>query len=289
MKEINDFLDYLLIDRKYSNNTIQSYKNDLIKFMSFVNKDFKDIKKEDIENFIISLNKDSAKEKSIARNISAIKSLYKFLLIEKRISHDITKDIETPKIHKVLPKVLTEDEVDKLLDIKILNHFDMRNKTMLELLYATGMRVSELINIKVFDIDFEQDIIRITGKGSKERIVPFGDYALDYLKKYYNEYRPLFLIKGESDYLFLNNHGTKMTRQGFFKNLKQIANDVGIKKEFSPHTLRHSFATHLLNHGADLRSIQELLGHSDISTTQIYTNVSFNKIKENYNEFHPHS
>jgi len=288
-KNIEEFLDYLLIDKKYSDNTIESYRNDLNKYYEFIKKDIKNASEDDINKYIISLNKNGFSEKSISRNISAIKSFYKFLLIEKKIQHNITENIDTPKLHKSLPKVLTEEEVEKLLDISLNDHFSFRNKAMLELMYATGMRVSELINIKVFDIDFEADIIRITGKGRKERIVPFGDYALYYLKKYYDDYRYMFLIKGESDYLFLNNHGEPMTRQGFFKILKKIADEVGIKKEFSPHTLRHSFATHLLNHGADLRSIQELLGHSDISTTQIYTNLSFNQIKENYKDFHPHS
>ena len=289
MKDINDFLDYLLIDKKYSDNTIESYKNDLYKFYDFLKKDMTNVTENDINNYLMSLKKNGSNERSIRRNISALHSLFKFLLIEKKVKHNVTENIAAPKMHKNLPKVLTEDEVERLLDIKLTDHFQYRNKAMLELMYATGMRVSELINVKVFDIDFEADIIRVTGKGSKERIIPFGDYALYYLKTYYNEYRHLFLIKGEKDYLFLNNHGEKMTRQGFFKMLRKLANDAHIEKEFSPHTLRHSFATHMLNHGADLRSIQELLGHSDISTTQIYTNLSFNKIKDNYKDFHPHS
>lgn len=289
MKEINLFLDYLLIDKKYSNNTIDSYKIDLTRFISFVNKEINNIYEDDIINYLKYLHTNNYSERSIARNLSSIKSLYKFLLLEKIISHDITKDIDTPKQKKALPKVLTEEEINKLLDIRLIDHFQYRNKAMLELMYATGMRVSELINIKVFDIDLEADIIRIIGKGKKERIVPLGDYALEYLKIYYNNYRPILLFKGENDYLFLNNHGEKMTRQGFFKIIKKLAIEQGIEKDFSPHTLRHSFATHLLNHGADLRSIQELLGHSDISTTQIYTNLSFKEVKDNYNNYHPHS
>lgn len=289
MKEVDLFLDYLIIDKKYSNNTTESYKNDLYKFKRYVNKHFKDIEEKDIENYLAYLHKHGYNERSISRNLSAIKSLYKFLLIQKIINNDIAKDVESPKLKKSLPKVLTEDDINKLLDIKLINHFSYRNKAMIELMYATGMRVSELINIKLFDIDFEADVVRIFGKGSKERIVPLGDYAVYYIKKYINEYRNQLLIKGENNYLFLNNHGEPMTRQAFFKIIKKLALEQGIKKDFSPHILRHSFATHLLNHGADLRSIQELLGHADISTTQIYTNLSFNEVKDNYNNSHPHS
>ena len=286
---IDKFLDYLLIDKNYSKNTIDSYKNDLVKFFDYINKDIKKITKNDIESYIKYLHKENYNEHTINRSLSCIKSLYKFLLIEKIITTDIAKDIEAPKNKKSLPKVLSEDDINLLLDIKLNTPFDYRNKAMLEMMYATGMRVSELINVKLFDIDFESDLVRIKGKGSKERVVPLGDYAIYYIKKYYEEYRGYFLIKGESDYLFLNNHGTSITRQGFFKMIKNLAEEQGIKKDFSPHTLRHSFATHLLAHGADLRSIQEMLGHSDISTTQIYTNLSFNEVKDNYIDSHPHS
>ena len=289
MQEINMFLDYLQIDKNYSKNTIASYKNDLIKFYDYINKDIKNVSKNDIEKYIQYLNKEGYNDHSINRSLSCLKSLYKFLVISKIINYDVAKEVDAPKQRKSLPKVLTEDDINKLLDIKLNTPFDYRNKAMLEMMYATGMRVSELINVKVFDIDFESDLIRVFGKGSKERVVPLGDYAIYYIKKYYDEFRGFFLIKGENDYLFLNNHGLPMTRQGFFKIIKILAEEQGIKKDFSPHTLRHSFATHLLTHGADLRSIQEMLGHSDISTTQIYTNIAFNEIKDNYDDSHPHS
>ena len=289
MQEINLFLDYLLIDKNYSKNTIASYKNDLIKFNDYINKDIKKVSKNEIEKYIQALHKEGYNERSINRSLSCLKSLYKFLVISKTIDVDIAKDIDAPRQKKALPKVLSEDDINKLLDIKLNTPFDYRNKAMLEMMYATGMRVSELINVKVFDIDFESDLIRVIGKGSKERVVPLGDYAIYYIKKYYDEYRGYFLIKGEKDYLFLNNHGEAITRQGFFKMIKNLAYEQGIEKEFSPHTLRHSFATHLLTHGADLRSIQEMLGHSDISTTQIYTNLAFQEIKDNYDDSHPHS
>ena len=196
--------------------------------------------------------------------------------------------ISSPKREKHLPKVLSEEEIDKLLNIPLNDAFSYRNKAIIELMYATGLRVSELVNLKVNDIDLNMALLKTLGKGSKERIIPLGDYALNYLKLYINEYRSLLIKKNLNDYLFLNNHGNKLTRQGLFKMLDKLANEQGIKTEISPHTLRHSFATHLLNGGADLRSIQELLGHSDISTTQIYMHVSNQKLNEDYHKFHPH-
>lgn len=285
---ILNFCNYLLIEKKYSSNTIESYKRDLIKFFEYIDKEPKEIKLNDIHNFLKLLDEEKLSEKSIARNISCLKSFYKFLLIEKAINNNPMDEIDVPKVRKSLPKALTEEEINALLEIPLIDNFSYRNKAMLELLYATGMRVSELINLTLLDIDLDSATVRTLGKGSKERIIPIGDYALKYLSIYINEYRNKLLKHEINNYLFLNNHGKKMTRQGFFKILKKRSQEVGIKKELSPHTLRHSFATHLLNHGADLRSIQELLGHSDIGTTQIYTYVSNEHLKENYKEFHPH-
>jgi integrase/recombinase XerD len=285
---ILNFCNYLLIEKKYSSNTIESYKRDLTKFFTFLNKDNLDIAKDDIHRYLKYLSEEHMNEKSISRNISCLKSFYKFLLIEKEIKENPMDEIEIPKLRKSLPKSLTEEEINLLLEIPLVDDFSYRNKAMLELLYATGMRVSELINLTLLDIDLDSAIVRTIGKGSKERIIPIGDYALHYVKKYIYDCRNNMLKKEINNYLFLNNHGKKMTRQGFFKILKKRQQEVGIKKELSPHTLRHSFATHLLNHGADLRSIQELLGHSDIGTTQIYTYVSNEHLKENYKEFHPH-
>ena len=191
------------------------------------------------------------------------------------------------KLSKKLPSVLTIDDINNILDIKIKNNFDIRNKAMLEIIYATGLRVSELVNLKIYDIDINEALVRTMGKGSKERIIPIGEYAIEAIKNYL-KVRGSFLKKEINDYLFLNNHGKKMTRQGFFKILKKIAKEKNIKKEISPHTLRHSFATHMINNGADLKTIQELLGHSDISTTQIYTHISTEKLKETFKSFHPH-
>ena len=203
------------------------------------------------------------------------------------VGENIFYNIDMPKLEKHLPSVLTYEEVDKLLDINITDSFSARNKAILELMYASGLRISETINLKLYDIDLENDILRVFGKGSKERIVPIGTIAVNDLNKYINEYREKMLKNKKNDYLFLNNHGNKITRQGLFKNLKSLLKEKGIEKDVSPHTLRHSFATHLLNNGADLRSIQELLGHSSIKTTQIYTHVSSEHLKEQYKS-HPH-
>lgn len=288
IKHINNFCSYLLIEKKYSHNTIDSYKKDLYKFSEYQNKNIDSIDSNDIHQYLKYLTVILLSDKSIARNISCLKSFYKFLLIEKEITNNPMEDIDLPKVRKSLPKALAEEEIISLLEIPLVNDFSYRNKAMLELLYATGTRVTELIDLKLQDIDLDSATVRVMGKGSKERIIPFGDYALKYMSIYINEYRNKLLKKEWSDYLFLNNHGKKITRQGFFKVIKKRKDEIGLKKELSPHTLRHSFATHLLNHGADLRSIQELLGHSDIGTTQIYTHVSNEHLKENYKDFHPH-
>ena len=285
---IINFCNYLLIEKKYSSNTIESYRRDLVKFFKYINKEPNNIKTSDIHAYLKTLSQEKLTEKSIARNISCLKSFYKFLLIEKEVKNNPMDEIDVPKVRKSLPKSLTVEEINLLLEIPLIDDFSYRNKAMLELLYATGMRVSELINLTLLDIDLDSATVRTLGKGSKERIIPIGDYALKYLYIYIHNYRNKLLKKELNNYLFLNNHGKKMTRQGFFKMLKKRQQEVGIKKIISPHTLRHSFATHLLDNGADLRSIQELLGHSDIGTTQIYTYVSNEHLKENYKEFHPH-
>lgn len=285
-KKINEFCDYLLLEKKYSQNTISSYKRDLIKFGNYFKSGLKKIDTKDIKKYIKSIN--DMNSKSISRNISALKSFYKFLLLEKYVSKNPMTIITRPKVKKTLPKVLTEEEIDKLLNINVKDRYDYRNKAMLELMYSSGLRVSELINLKINNVDLDMNLIRIYGKGSKERIIPLGEYACIALEQYLIYHRNSFLKNKNSEYLFLSSRGDKMTRQAFFKTLKKIAKDREIKTEFSPHTLRHSFATHLLKHGADLRSIQELLGHSDISSTQIYTHVTNEKLKENYMESHPH-
>lgn len=290
--KINEFLDYLLIDKKYSNNTIESYKHDLMQYYRFnekSNNKLVDIKKDDIKEYLKYLKKTNLNDKSIAHNISVIRTFYKFLLIEKYTSNNPIELIDLPKLGKRLPHVLSKEEINVLLDINLTDHYSYRNKAMLELMYASGLRVSELISLKIHDVDLTNAVVQTVGKGSKERIIPIGDYAIIALELYLRDYRDKFLKDSNEEYLFLNNHGHKMTRQGFFKILKKLAKEKDIKTSFSPHTLRHSFATHLLDCGADLRSIQELLGHSSISSTQIYTHLSNEKLKDNYDHFHPHS
>ena len=266
-KEIENFIEYLIIEKKYSKNTISSYQMDLKKFNKLLkNKKIKEITKKDIQYYLKEINKNQ-KARSISRNISSLKSFYKYLKINKIISINPMDQINNPKAKKALPKVLSEEEINNLLDIKLKTDFDYRNKAMLELMYSSGLRVSELINLNVNDIDLENDTVKIFGKGSKERIIPLNDYAKEALEEYIMVHRKELFKHGENNFLFLNNHGNKMTRQGFFKILQKVAKEKEIKTEFSPHTLRHSFATHLLKYGADLRSIQELLGHSDISST----------------------
>ena len=288
---ILEFINYLQIDKKYSENTIASYAADLKYYQNFMmnllKKDIYHIERKDIKLYLKYLKDQKKSPKSISRRISCIRGFYKFLLIEKIIANNPMSTIELPKTKKSLPKVLTIEEVDKLLDITLKDAYSYRNKAMLELMYATGLRVSELVNLKIHDIDFINETVRTMGKGNKERIIPIGEIAIHYLKLYLEIYRSQLLKKDYTDDLFLNNHGKCMTRQGFFKILKKLAKEKDIKTSFSPHTLRHSFATHLLENGADLRSIQELLGHSSISTTGIYTHVSNEELKENY-KYHPH-
>ena len=293
LERIEDFITYLRIDKKYSENTIESYYHDLMKYYDYnkniLKKDLGTIKKKEISSYLKYLNKSGLDQRSISRNISCIRSFYKFLLIEKYITNNPSELLELPKRKRTLPKVLSMEEIDKLLNIKLDDAYSYRNKAMLELMYATGLRVSELINLKLHDVDLNMAYVRTIGKGNKERIVPLGDVALKYLSLYINNYRDNLLKNKNCDYIFINNHGSSLTRQGFFKILKKIAKEQDVKTSFSPHTLRHSFATHLLENGADLRSIQELLGHSDISTTQIYTHISNQRLKENYSKYHPHA
>ena len=286
-KLIDDFENYLMFEKKYSQNTVNSYKEDLKKMDKALKKDFRVLNNKDIQNYIQNDLKD-LNASSVSRTISTLKSLYKYLKINGQIKTNPVSNINTPKKAQKLPKVLSENEVNNLLDINLKTDFDYRNKAMLELMYSSGLRVSELINLTLNDIDTKNAIVRVFGKGSKERVIPLDEYACEALDNYILYHRYNLFKHGENNYLFLNNHGEKMTRQGFFKILQKLAKEKNIKTSFSPHTLRHSFATHLLKHGADLRSIQELLGHSDISSTQIYTHITNERLQNNYKEFHPH-
>ena len=287
---ILDYIDYISYEKGLSDNTKISYKMDLMAYKAFLNKkginSWNKVKQADIQDYLMYLSKIQDSTSTVARKLTTIKNLHKFLYKEKRIDKDVSENIERPKLKKALPDVMSVEEVALLLDIKTNTLFDYRNKAMLELLYATGIRVSELIHLSIHSVDLENCIIRLIGKGGKERIIPIGEYTMVYLKEYL-EKRNQLLKQNNCEALFLNNHGKEMTRQGFFKNLKKILREKGLNENIHPHTLRHSFATHLLNYGADLRSIQMLLGHSDIKTTKIYTHISREKIKEESHEFHP--
>lgn len=284
---IEDFINYCIFEKGLSDKTKESYRNDLDVYKIYLNdcgiNYVSDISKDNIKNFIKDRSIEEAS--TIAHNLTVIKNFHKYLLKEGVVSDDVSLYIERPKLRKLLPKSLSVEDVDLLLDIKLNGPFDYRNKAMLELMYGCGLRVSELINLEINDIDIINCQIRILGKGSKERIVPLGEYSIDYLKKYL-DIRDELLKQKSCSKLFINNHGTGMTRQGFFKMLKKLLKEKGLNPDVSPHTLRHSFATHLINRGADLRSIQEMLGHSDISTTKIYTEVTDEKVIDDYNNYH---
>ena len=281
--------DYLLIDKKFSDNTIEKYEKNLKHFKEFIEKEkIEEITKDDIVNYMASLKKEGIKDVTIANYLTSIKRFFYFLELEKVITDNPTNLIDTPRLPSTLPKVLSVEEVNKLLDIKIKTKYDARNKAMLEVLYAAGLRISELLNLKVEDVSFSDDNVRVWGKGNKERLVPLGNYAIAALKTYIDNYRHLF-IKKPTPYLFLSNQGNILTRQRLFQYIKEQAVKNNIKTNFSLHTLRHSFATHMLKNGADLRSIQEMLGHASISTTQIYTNIGNQELANSYKKFHPHA
>lgn len=283
-----DFLNYLLIDKKYSKNTIYSYEEELNQYLKHLgSKNCLVVRRTDIYEFLKKKRNNNISEKSISHALIVIRNFYKYLEIEQETKENPALSIELAKLPKKLPNVLSKKEIIEILNIELNDKYDYRNKAMIELMYSSGLRVSELINLKVNDLNINMATIRVFGKGSKERIIPIGNYALKYLKIYLDDYRKLFLKK-ETDYLFLNNRGDLMTRQTFFKIIKKIEKNIVTNKKMSPHTIRHSFASHLLENGADLRSIQELLGHSNISTTQIYTHISDKKLENNYHEFHPH-
>lgn len=283
-KEIEKYLDYLKYERKLSDNTYKSYEYNLKMLSNYFDKTLtKELTSEQLKEYFYGLNLSS---KTKAHYITVFNSYYNFLTRENIISKNPLCGIKMPKLEKKLPNYLTVEEIDKLLDIKLEKSTDYRNKAMLELLYATGMRISELTNLQISQIDFDDDLVRVMGKGKKERIIPLNDIAIKCLKEYINDYRPFLLKLNTSEYVFINNFGGTISRQGFFKILKKLCNKAGIKKEVSPHTLRHSFATHLLNNGADLRIIQELLGHENLVTTEIYAHLQNKKIKDDYDN-HP--
>ena len=284
---IQDFLNYCIFEKGLADKSRESYENDLKVYKEFLKNrsitNVSSIRSEDIKDFLKARSNEESS--TIAHNLTVIKNFHTYLLKEDIVKTDVSEFIDRPKLRKTLPKTLSIEDVDKLLDIKLESPFDYRNKAMLELMYGCGLRVSELVNLTLNDIDMTNSLIRIFGKGSKEREIPIGEYSIYYLNEYLNVRDSL--LKGKPcNKLFLNNHGSSISRVGFFKMLKQLLKEKGLNTDVSPHTLRHSFATHLINRGADLRSIQEMLGHSDISTTKIYTKVSDEKVIEEYNLHH---
>lgn len=289
---LKDYEYYLKKEKGSAKNTVDSYMRDLSQYALFLEKIHgvkkpSDIEKIHIESYMKSMKK-KISAKSIARKLTAIKSFHHFLWIEKEVNEDITKAIRSPKVEKSLPKVLSINEVVSLLEhIDLSKPLGLRNQALLELIYGSGLRVSELLDVEMGDIHLNQSYINVRGKGDKERIVPISDPAVLALRQYIIKGRDFLLNKEKSTYLFLNQKGERLSRQGFFKLLKKLAEDAGVNTECSPHTLRHSFATHLLENGMDLRTLQSLLGHEDISTTQIYTHISQTRIKEVYQKAHP--
>jgi integrase/recombinase XerD len=291
---LDSFLAYITVEKGLSKNTLESYGRDVGKFLVFLEergvKSVHEIKYENILDFLSIFKKQGFSDTTTVRTIVSIKQFFKYLLIEKIIKEDPSSQIQTPKMKKSIPGVISLEDVEKILsspDEKTPE--GVRDLAMLELLYATGIRVSELINLKQNEVNFEMGFIIVYGKGSKERIVPMGAEAQEKLKAYMEKSRPALLKQRECKELFVTRRGKGMSRQGFWKLIKGYALKSNIPKSISPHTLRHSFATHLLERGADLRTIQIMLGHSDISTTQIYTHVENERLKEIHKKYHPRS
>ena len=293
-EHLKDFIHFLVVEKGLSRNTVISYERDLKGYLSFLQTNEKmtelaSAQRAQIVHFLAYLKDSGKSSKTIARHVASVRAFHQFLLREKIVGHDPTVHIESPQLERSLPKVLSLQEVETLLDSpKLVDHFGYRDKAMLELLYATGIRVSELIGLNMSDVHLTMGFVRCIGKGNKERIIPIGRTATTALERYLEKGRPTFVAKGHKDEaLFLNFHGKRLTRQGFWKILKRLTQEANISKELTPHTLRHSFATHLLENGADLRAVQEMLGHADISTTQIYTHVTKTRLKDVYSKFHP--
>ncbi len=280
----------LKVERGLATNTILAYNHDLMEFFDFLKRRGVSpiqVNQDDLLCFIAE-KRTQLSPRSLTRNLVSIRMFYRFLVAEGKIASNPARLMGIPKMYRYLPDILSRDEVEALLSQPdTLTVLGKRDKAILELLYATGLRVTELISLKMSNINLEIGCIRTMGKGSKERIVPMGTKAMDSLKEYLTKSRPSFPKKGEFSYIFLNSRGKPMTRQGLWKIIKNYALKAGITKTVTPHTVRHSFATHLLEGGADLRSVQIMLGHSDISTTQIYTHIARERLKEIHERYHP--
>ena len=290
---LDEFCDNLWLEDGLSRNTLESYRRDLDKFAGWLERERRvsilEASHSDIQGFLAHLvSGEKARATSTSRAISSLKRLFRYLLRQNRITTDPTLQIATPKLPRSLPKSLTEQDVEMLLAAPdVQTPLGLRDRTMFEVLYATGLRVSELVTLNVAQVSLDMGVVRVMGKGSKERLVPLGEEALDWIRRYLAQGRPVLLGGKLSDALFVTRRGEGMTRQMFWYLLRKHARQGGLHKPLSPHTLRHAFATHLLNHGADLRVVQLLLGHSDISTTQIYTHVARERLKQLHAQHHP--
>ncbi|WP_232683921.1 site-specific tyrosine recombinase XerD [Leuconostoc mesenteroides] len=295
MQEIDnaivDYLHYIRIERGLSENTIKSYHQDLVQFGEYLNGEKLVLDQVDhivILSWLNQLRDLGKSNSSVIRMVTTLRNFFSYLVREKVVAHNPMNDVRPPKKAEHLPAVLSIEEIDRLLQAPIEDTpLGLRNRTLLEVMYATGLRVSELVNLKMSDLHLQLGLIQTLGKGDKERIIPIGEIAIDWLTRYFNESRIVLLKDKESPYVFLNDRGNQISRQGIWKIIKKLVTTAGITKDVSPHTLRHSFATHILENGADLRIVQELLGHADISTTQIYTHISKKRLSEVYDEYHP--
>ncbi len=290
---LKEYLSHLKLEKNLSENTLSSYKNDISTFISFLS-DYKisdpsDISTENLTAFFKTLKNIGLTSTSAARYFSSLKGFFLYLLKNNYIIKNPLEKISAPKLSKKLPEVLNINEVDKILaQPNVSDTLGLRNKAILELLYACGTRVSELTNLKLSDLFLNEEVIRVFGKGSKERLIPIGSSAIEWVGKYIKESRSVLLrISKSGNYVFLNSRGSKLSRMGIWKIIDRYVKEAGIQKEVHPHTFRHSFATHLLEGGADLRAVQEMLGHADISTTQIYTHIDRDYIKQVHKQFHP--
>jgi integrase/recombinase XerD len=289
---VDQYLNYLLVEKGLSGQTLESYSRDIARYIEFLKQNgidrIADADTAAILKHLIALRNAGLEPRSRARHLVTLRGFYKFLTQEKIVKHDAAKMVDLPKSGLKIPDVLSVQEITHLLNTPDLQKpIGVRNAAMLELLYATGLRVSELVNLKLQDVNLEAGFVRVLGKGSKERVIPIGQHANEKIDTYIKTARPLLLKKTVSPYLFVARAGKPMTRQGFWKLLRQYALQAGIKKKLTPHTIRHSFATHLLEGGADLRAVQVMLGHVDISTTQIYTHVAREHLKKMHQKFHP--
>ena len=289
---IKEYLTYLQIERGLSANTRMSYERDLNHYLNFLKKnkvtDFNDVDRFTVMHFLQSLQAEGKANNSIIRMVSSMRRFHQYLRQERYTNQDPMQHIDTPKKGQTLPKILSLEEVERLIQTPdVTTPLGLRNRAILEVMYATGMRVSEVVNLKLSQLHLNLGLLKTIGKGDKERIIPLGSQAIRWLTRYLDEVRPILVKDLDHEFVFVNHHGHQLTRQGIWKNLKQIVREAGIKKDVTPHTLRHSFATHLLENGADLRVVQELLGHADISTTQIYTHITKQRMADVYKKYFP--